>query len=161
MPPWETRAAVPAALVFSQATNLAASCWCLDAAITAVEEPPPLPPTLAPAVHCGSSVISHLPAPAGASVGKSLGAQTSETQAMYWPSFIPLFHAAVHCGWLLTPPEATSDCQNDATRWLAALSMPTFQADPEAVHHCAPACWVSPANSPGSALENVPRYTPG
>src|SRR6266576_3014480 len=75
--------------------------------------------------------------------------------------FSPLFHAAVHCGWLLTPPEATSDCQNDATFWLAALLMLTFQLDPEADHHCAPACWLSPANSPGSALENVPRYTPG
>src|SRR5580693_2711825 len=161
MPPWETSAAVPAALVFSQAMNSAASCWCLDAAITAVEDPPQLPTTLAPAVHCGSSVIAHLPVPAGASVGKSLGAQTSETQAMYWPSFIPLFHAAVHCGWLLTPPEAIACCQKEKTFCEAASSMPTCQVDPEADHHWAPACCARPANSPGSWEENVLRYTPG
>src|SRR3984957_16275684 len=161
MPPWETRAAVPAALVFSQWTNSAASCWCLDAAITAVDEPPQLPTTLAPAVHCGSSVIFHLPAPDGAVVGKSPGAQTSETQAMYLPSFIPLFQAAVHCGWLSTPPPAIRPCQYEATFWLAASSMPTVQVLPEADHHCAPACCVRPANSPGPALENEPRNTPG
>ena len=70
-----------------------------------------MPTTFAPAVHCGSSVISHLPVPDGAVVGKSLGAQTSETQAMYLPSFMPLFQAAVHCGWLSTPPEASRPCQ--------------------------------------------------
>src|ERR1700730_17264001 len=111
MPPSDTSAAVAAGSVFSQAANWAAARLFLDAAITAVADPPRLPTTCPPAVHCGSSAISHLPAPDGAVVGKSLGAQTSETQAMYWPSFIPLFHAAVHCGWLLTPPEAIRPCQ--------------------------------------------------
>src|SRR5580692_7158971 len=112
MPPSEASAAVAAGLVFSQVANSAAACWCLDAAITAVAEPPQLPDAPAPAVHCGSAVIVHLPELLADSETRSPGAQTSDTQAMYWPSFIPLCHAAVHCGWLLTPPEATSDCQN-------------------------------------------------
>src|SRR5579872_5165448 len=100
MPPCETSAPVADGSVFSQAANCAAACWFLDAAMTAVEEPPQLPTTLEPAVHCGSCVIIHLPAPPGAVVGKSLGAQMSETHAMYLPSFMPLSQAAVHCGWL-------------------------------------------------------------
>src|SRR6202451_57919 len=161
MPPSDTSAAVAVGSVFSQAANCAAACWFLDPAITAVDEPAQVPTTFPPAVHCGSSVIAHLPAPDGAVVGKSPGAQTSETQAMYLPSFIPLFQAAVHCGWLSTPPPATRPCQNEATFWLAASSMPTVQVLPEADHHCAPACCVSPANSPGSTLENEPRNTLG
>src|ERR1700751_3016136 len=161
MPPSDTSAAVAVGSVFSQAGDWAAACWCFAAAIPAVEEPPQLPTTFPPAVHCGSSAIAHLPEPDGAVVGKSLGAQTSETQAMYLPLFMPLFQAAVHCGWLSTPPEDTSDCQYEATFWLAALSMRTVQVLPEADHHCAPACCVRPANSPGSTLENDPRYTPG
>src|ERR1700753_1577580 len=51
MPPSDTSAAVAAGSVFSQAANWAAACWCLDAAITPVEEPPQLPTTLPPAVH--------------------------------------------------------------------------------------------------------------
>src|SRR5215471_18479501 len=111
MPPLVTSAAVAVGSVFSQAANWAAACWCLDAAITAVDDPPQLPTTFPPAVHCGSWAITHLPVFAGDTVGMSAGAQTSETHAMYFPLFMPLFHAAVHCGWLSTPPEATSDCQ--------------------------------------------------
>src|ERR1700751_1482790 len=111
MPLCEASAAVAAGSVFSQAANWAAACWCLDAAMTAVEDPPQLPTTWAPAVHCGSSVITHLPVLDGDTVGMSLGAQMSETHAMYFPSFMPLFQAAVHCGWLSIPPAATSDCQ--------------------------------------------------
>src|SRR6185437_119739 len=111
MPPSDTSAAVAVGSVFSQAANWAAACWFLDAARTPVEEPPQLPTTFAPAVHCGNSVIAHLPVPEGAVVGKSLGAQTSETHAMYLPLFMPLFQAAVHCGWLSTPPPATRLCQ--------------------------------------------------
>src|SRR6266700_1442709 len=110
MPPSDTSAAVAVGSVFSQAANWAAACWFLEAAMTAVEEPPQLPTTWAPAVHCGSSVIFHFPVPDGAADGKSPGAQMSETHAMYLPSFMPLFHAAVHCGWLSTPPPATRDC---------------------------------------------------
>src|ERR1700761_8662157 len=131
MPPSDTSAAVAAGSVFSQAANWAAACWCLDAAITPVEEPPQLPTTFPPAVHCGSSAICHLPVPDGAVVGKSLGAHTSETQAMYLPSFMPLFQAAVHCGWLSTPPAASRPCQYEATFWLAPPSMPTLQELPE------------------------------
>src|ERR1700684_4189739 len=140
MPPSDTSAAVAVGSVFSQAANWAAACLFLDAAITAVEEPPQLPTTCPPAVHCGSSVICHLPVPDGAVVGKSPGAQTSETQAMYLPSFRPLSRAAVHGGWLSTPPPAIRPCQYAATFWLAASSMPTVQVLPEADHHCAPAC---------------------
>src|ERR1700730_9737372 len=111
MPPSATRAAVAVGSVFSQAANWAEACWCLDPAITPVEEPPRLPTRFAPEVHCGSSVICHLPVPDGAVVGKSLGAHTSETQAMYLPSFIPLFQAAVPCGWLSPPREASRPCQ--------------------------------------------------
>src|SRR5882724_7382680 len=127
MPPSDTSAAVAAGSVFSQAANWAAGCWFFDAAMTAVEEPPQLPTTFWPADHCGSCVMAHLPAPDGAELGKSPGAQMSETQAMYLPLFMPLFQAAVHCGWLSTPPEDTSDCQYEATFWLAALSMLTVQ----------------------------------
>src|SRR3984957_6003982 len=161
MPLSEASAAVAAGLVFSQLANSAAACWCLEAASTAVEDPPQLPTTFAPPVHCGSPVMTHLPAVDGDAEGMSPGAQTSETHAMSFPSFIPLSQAAVHCGCLSTPPADTSDCQYEATFWLAALSMFTVQVLPEADHHCAPACWVRPANSPGSTLENVPRYTPG
>lgn len=111
MPLCEASAAVAAGSVFSQAANWAAACWCLDAAMTAVEDPPQLPTTWAPVVHCGSSAIAHLPVLDGDTVGMSLGAQMSETHAMYFPSFMPLFQAAVHCGWLSIPPAATSDCQ--------------------------------------------------
>src|SRR5271166_5477834 len=100
MPLMLASAAVAVGFVFSQVANSAASCWCFDAASTPVEEPPQLPATSWPADHCGSAVMSHLPALLADTDGKSVGAQTSETQAMYWPSFIPLFHPAVHCGWL-------------------------------------------------------------
>src|ERR1700722_275345 len=154
-------AAVAVGFVFSQVANCAASCWCLDAAITPVEEPPQLPATLCPADHCGSAVMTHLPALLADTVGKSIGAQTSYTQPMYWPSFIPLSHAAVHCGWLFTAPVAMACCQKEKTFCEAASSMPTCQVDPEADHHWAPACCARPANSPGSWEENVLRYTPG
>src|SRR5215469_16953335 len=111
MPLTEASAAVACGSVFSQAANCAAACWCLDAASTAVENPPQLPTTFSPALHCGSCAITHLPALAGEVDGMSAGAQTSETHAMYWPLFMPLLHAAVHYGWLATPPPATSDCQ--------------------------------------------------
>src|ERR1700691_1005040 len=98
MPLSLARAVVAAGLVFSQAANSAAACWCLEAASTAVEDPPQLPTTCAPAVHCGSSVMDHLPVFDGDAEGMSPGAQTSETHAMNCPSFIPLSQAAVHCG---------------------------------------------------------------
>src|SRR5215472_13960965 len=131
MPPLATSAAVAVGSVFSQAANWAAACWCLEAAMTAVEEPPQLPTTFWPADHCGSCAMTHLPAPEGAAVGKSPGAQMSETQAMYLPLFMPLFQAAVHCGWLSTPPADIRPCQYEATFWLAASLMPTDQVLPE------------------------------
>src|ERR1700749_1143985 len=111
MAPSDTSAAVAAGSVFSQAANWAAACLFLDAAITAVEEPPQLPTTCPPAVHCGNSAMLHLLVPDGAVVGKSPGAQRSETQAMYLPSFMPLFQAAVRRGWLPPPREPRSPCQ--------------------------------------------------
>jgi hypothetical protein len=36
--------------------------------------------------------------------------------------------------------------------------MVTFHALPLTLHQFAPACWASPANQPGSLLENVVRY---
>ena len=71
--------------MLSQRANCAASYGCLEPLNTAVEEPPQLPATASPALHCGIGATRHLPAVFGAPVAIELAPQTAETQVQAWP----------------------------------------------------------------------------
>ena len=98
----------------------------------------------APAVHCGS--CGHRPLAGGVwrvRSGSRRGPRRRRPRRCTGRRSSPCSSGRPR-GWLSTPPPATRLAQYEATFWLAALSMPTVHVEPEADHHCAPACCVSP-----------------
>src|SRR5471030_2152129 len=98
MPPSVTRPCTAFGSVFSQTANFAASAACFESVVTAVVEPPQNPLTFAPAVHCGSGAIAHLPTVSGAELEIVPGAHAALIQLTSAPSSSALFQAGVQSG---------------------------------------------------------------
>src|SRR3954451_1035264 len=102
MPPSRTRPVVASGSVLSQTANCAAAAACLEAAVTAVVEPPQLPVLFSPAVHCGSGAMAHLPLVSAALPASTPGPQIALGHARSVPSLSALFHSGVYIGLLST-----------------------------------------------------------
>ena len=92
--PVELFIADSSSLLMNFASSYAAIGFSLDAS-TASDEPPQLPETSSPAVHCGSGAARHRPEVPSAVPCRNTGAHAAVSQPAYFPLARPWYHSSL------------------------------------------------------------------